>query len=61
MMAVKQKHRTACNSNNLRRKVEIPIEVQLNNDSAFLNDLPPNQNWVSWVQNMGLILILVLI
>ena len=38
MMAVKQKHRTAGNSYNLRRKVEIPIELQLNNDNAFMNE-----------------------
>ena len=37
-MAAKQKHRTAGNSYNLRRKVEIPIELQLNNDNAFLNE-----------------------
>ena len=38
MMAGKQKHRTAGNSYNLRRKVEIPIELQLNNDNTFLNE-----------------------
>ena len=38
MMAAKQKHRTAGNSYNLRRKVEITIEFQLNNDNAFLNE-----------------------
>ena len=38
MMAANQKHRNAGNSYNLRRKVEIPIEVQLNNDSSFLNE-----------------------
>ena len=37
-MAANQKHRTAGNSYNLRRKVEIPIEVQLNNDNMFLNE-----------------------
>ena len=37
-MAAKQKHRTAGNSYNLRRKVEIPIELQLNNVNAFLNE-----------------------
>ena len=37
-MAAKQKHRTAGNSYNLRRKVEIPMEVQLNSDNAFLNE-----------------------
>ena len=37
-MAAKQKHRTAGNSYNLRRKVEIPIELQLNNDNTFLNE-----------------------
>ena len=37
-MAAKQKHRTAGNSYNLHRKVEIPIELQLNNDNAFLNE-----------------------
>ena len=38
MSAAKQKHRTARNSYNLRRKVEIPIELQLNNDNTFLNE-----------------------
>ena len=37
-MAAKQKHRNAGNSYNLRRKVEIPIEVQLNSDNAFFNE-----------------------
>ena len=37
-MAAKQKHRTAGNSYNLRRKVEIPIEVQLDNDNVFLHE-----------------------
>ena len=37
-MAAKQKHRTAGNSYNLRRKVEIPIEVQIDNDNAFFNE-----------------------
>ena len=37
-MAVKQKHRvTTGNPYNLRKKVEIPAEIQLENDSAFLN------------------------
>ena len=38
MMAAKQKHRTAGNSYNLRWNIEIPIELQLNNDNAFLNE-----------------------
>ena len=37
-MAAKQKHRTAGNTYNLRRKVEIPIELQFNNDNAFMNE-----------------------
>ena len=37
-MAAKQKHRTVGNSYNLCRKVEIPIELQLNKDNAFLNE-----------------------
>ena len=37
-MAAKQKHRTAGNSHNLRRKVEIPIEVQLDNDNVFFHE-----------------------
>ena len=37
-MAVKQKHRAAGNSYNLRWKVEIPLELQSNNDDAFLNE-----------------------
>ena len=32
------KHRTAGNYHNLHRKVEIPIEVQLNHDSAVFNE-----------------------
>ena len=49
MMAAKQKHRTACNSYNLRRKVEIPIELQLNNDNTFLNEFAsqPEQRQIS--------------
>ena len=43
-MAAKSKPRTACNSYNLRCKVEIPIEVQLNNDNTFFNEFPPNWN-----------------
>ena len=39
-MVAKQKHRNAGNSYNLRRKVEISIEVQLNSDNAFLNEFP---------------------
>ena len=34
-MTAKQKHRTAGNSYNLRRKVEIPIEVQLQSHNEF--------------------------
>ena len=37
-MAAKQKHRLAGNPYNLRKKVEIPVEIQLENDSAFLNE-----------------------
>ena len=48
MIAAKQKHRIAGNSYNLRRKVEIPIEVHLKSDSAFLNEfgsqLEPGQS-----------------
>ena len=48
MMAAKQKHRTAGNSYNLRCKVEIPIEGQLQSDSPFLNEfasqLKPGQS-----------------
>ena len=48
MMAAKQKHTNAGNSYNLRWKVEIPIEVQLNNDNALLNEfasqLEPGQS-----------------
>ena len=46
-MAAKQKHRTAGNSYNLRRKVEIPIEVQLNSDvflNEFASQLEPGQS-----------------
>ena len=37
-MAVKQKHRMAGNPYNLCKKVEIPVEIQLQDDSAFLNE-----------------------
>ena len=37
-MAAKQKHRMAGNPYNLRKKVEIPVQIQLENDSAFLNE-----------------------
>ena len=37
-MAAKQKHRIADNPYNLRKKVEIPVEIQLENDRAFLNE-----------------------
>ena len=37
-MAAKQKHRLAGNPYNLRKKVEIPVEIQLENDSAFLHE-----------------------
>ena len=36
-MAAKQKHRIAGNPYNLRKKVEIPVEIQLEDDSAYLN------------------------
>ena len=38
MMAAKQKHRTAGNSYNLRQRVQFPIEIQLDNYSALLNE-----------------------
>ena len=37
-MAAKQKHRIAGNPYNLRKKGEIRIEIQLEDDSAFLNE-----------------------
>ena len=37
-MTAKQKHRVAGNTYDLCRKVGIPIEVQLQDDSAFLNE-----------------------
>ena len=37
-MAAKQKHRIAGNPYNLRKKVEIPVQIQLENDCAFLNE-----------------------
>ena len=56
-MAAKQKHRIAGNPYNLRKKVEIPVEIQLENDSAFLNDLPLCQYRVRFPgQKPGLIL-----
>ena len=38
MMAVKQRHRMAGNPYNLRKEVEISAELQLEDDSAFLNE-----------------------
>ena len=38
LMAAKQKHRMAGNPYNLRKKVKILVEIQLENDSAFLNE-----------------------
>ena len=37
-MAVKQKHKVTGSPYNLRKKVEIPVQIQLENDSAFLNE-----------------------
>ena len=37
-MGAKQKHRMAGNPYNLRKKVEIPVQIQLEDDSAFLNE-----------------------
>ena len=37
-MAAKQKHKMAGNPYNLRKKVEIPVQIQLEDDSAFLNE-----------------------
>ena len=37
-MAAKQKHRIAGNPYNLRKKVEIPVQIQLEDDSAFLKE-----------------------
>ena len=37
-MAAKQKHRMVGNPYNLRKKVEIQVEIQLQDDSAFLNE-----------------------
>ena len=46
-MATKRKHNIADNPYNLRKKVEIPIELQLEDDRAFLNEFasqpPPGQ------------------
>ena len=38
LMAAKQKHRMVGNPYNLRKKVEFLVEIQLENDSAFLNE-----------------------
>ena len=38
MMAAIQKHRNGGNSYNLCQRVEFPIEIQLDNDSALLNE-----------------------
>ena len=43
-MTAKQKHRTAGNSYNLRRKVEIPIEVQLQSHNEFASQPEPGQS-----------------
>ena len=37
-MATRQKHRMACKPYNLRRKVEIPVELQVQDDGAFWNE-----------------------
>ena len=37
-MATRQKHRMAGSPYNLRRKVEIPVELQVQDDAAFLNE-----------------------
>ena len=37
-MATRQKHRMAGKPYNLRRKVEIPVELQVQDDGAFLNE-----------------------
>ena len=37
-MATRQKHRMAGKPYNLHRKVEIPVELQVQDDGAFLND-----------------------
>ena len=42
----------------LREKVEIPIELQVEDDSAFLHEVSPSQYRVSQVQKSGLILTL---
>ena len=47
-MAARQKHRMAGKPYNLRRKVEIPVELQVQDDGAFLNEfssqLTPGQS-----------------
>ena len=37
-MATRQKHRMAGKPYNLHRKVEIPVELQVQDDGAFLNE-----------------------
>ena len=37
-MAAKRKHRMAGNPYNLHKKAEIPVEIQLQDDSAFFNE-----------------------
>ena len=56
-MAAKLKHRMAGNPYNLRKKVEIPVQIQLGDDSAFKQKLPLSQYRVRFqVQKPGLIL-----
>ena len=37
-MAARRKHKQASNPYNLRKKVEIPVELQIENDSTFLHE-----------------------
>ena len=46
-MATRQKHRIAGKPYNLRRKVEIPVELQVQDDGAFLNEFSSQQPWVN--------------
>ena len=37
-MAARKKQKQASNPYNLRKKVEIPVELQIENDHTFLNE-----------------------
>ena len=60
-MATRQKHRMACKPYNLLRKVEIPVELQVQDDGAFLNEFSSQPTPGQSVQNLILRVIMNLI